>query len=293
MPTATLIANPVAGSDAALDRLGHLERECGRGVSLTVVVTGGPDDAREAAVAAARRGDRQVFVAGGDGTLNEVINGLAVVPGALATTRIGVIPLGTGNDFAAALGLPSDFTEAVAVAVHGTPRRVDVGQVNGRRFVNVSAGGFIADVSEAVDPGLKSVAGRLAYLLGGASVLLAHEAFVCESERFTGACLLFAVCNAPLIGGGRPIAPAARIDDGAFDVCIVEDIELIDFLGVLRRVADGSHLDHPAVHGFRTSSLALTFDREIAVNADGEPFRARRCAYTIEPAAACFVAPSP
>jgi diacylglycerol kinase (ATP) len=288
--TARLIANPAAGSDAAAEKLATM-RERLRGVyELDAVLTRGPGDARRAARESAVRGDTHLFVAGGDGTLNEAINGLAGVAGALSRTAVGVIPLGTGNDFAAALGIPAPLDDALDVMLRGRTQAIDVGEVNGRVFVNVSAGGFLADVSDAVDVGLKSVAGRLAYLLGGAKVLLQAEPF---HVGLTGAgaptaadCLFFAVCNAPMIGGGRLIAPDARLDDGRLDVCLVEAMDLLAFVALLRRVSDGSHVEDERVRYFRAAQCSLAFDRRVAVNADGEVFQADRCDYRVRPAAA-------
>ena len=116
-----------------------------------------------------------MFVAGGDGTLNEVLNGLAQVDGALGAIALAVVPLGTGNDFATAIGVPASPDDAVDALLGGTVAPVDVGRVNDRCFLNISAGGFIADVSDAVNPQLKTVLGKLAYLIGGAQVLLDYE----------------------------------------------------------------------------------------------------------------------
>jgi diacylglycerol kinase (ATP) len=287
LPSARLIANPTAGSDEAGQRLDHLTRRLERAYRLDTIVTRGHGDARSAAEASALRGDERLFVAGGDGTLNEVLNGVAAA-GALERVAIGLIPTGTGNDFASALHLPLDVDEAISVLLNENLRRVDLGEVNGRLFANVSAGGFIAEVSEVVDPALKDIAGRLAFLLGGARVLLKAEPFRCrigESERD---CLLFAVCNAPTIGGGRLIAPVAKLDDGELDVCVVESMDLVSFVSLLRRVANGTHLDVAGVEYFRSSTLALRFDRNVAVNVDGEVFQAARCDYRVLAGAAGF-----
>ena len=113
-----------------------------------------------------------MFVAGGDGTLNEALNGVAAA-GALDRVRFGVIPLGTGNDFAAALGIPPEIDAAVQVLLARPTSCVSTSAcVNGRCFLNTSGGGFIAEVSVAVTPQLKTIAGRLAYLIGGAQALM-------------------------------------------------------------------------------------------------------------------------
>jgi diacylglycerol kinase (ATP) len=288
-----LIANPVAGTDQAPALLatiaGRLRPRAG---DLDVVLTAGPGDAGRAAADAGRQRMDYLFVAGGDGTLNEALNGLATVPGALARTTLAIVPLGTGNDFASALGFPDDPGEALEVLVRGVPRAVDLGRVNGRLFINASAGGFIADVSEAIDPALKSLTGRLAFLIGGARVLLSTEPFRCDAGGRARECLMFAACNAPTIGGGRPIAPHADPADGQLDVCLVSAMELLEFLAMLRRVAAGSHLDDPRVEYFRASRLTLRFDRKINVNADGEPFAATRCDYDVLPGAVKVLAPA-
>jgi diacylglycerol kinase (ATP) len=189
-----LIANPVAGTDQAPSRLAAFnERLRSRFAPLDIVLTTGPGDAGAAARDAASLGYDHVFIAGGDGTLNEVINGLGSVESAFEKTTIGLLPLGTGNDFAAALGLPADPEAALETVLEATPRAVDLGRVNDRFFVNVSAGGFIADVSEAVDPQLKSIAGRFAYLIGGARALLQAEPFTCVVDGRAMPTLLFAV----------------------------------------------------------------------------------------------------
>src|SRR3712207_4368253 len=111
-----LIVNPVSGTDAAPDYLQQINEQLREAVGhLDIVMTVAPGDALDSAERAAREGCDRLFVAGGDGTLNEVLNGVAKVEGALASTTFGLIPLGTGNDFAQALGLPEDVSEAVRI----------------------------------------------------------------------------------------------------------------------------------------------------------------------------------
>jgi diacylglycerol kinase (ATP) len=293
--SARLIANPVAGSDEAAGQLAHIERRLRDRYRFDTVITDGPGAARRAAAESAARGDAVLIAAGGDGTLNESLNGLADVAGALARVTVGVIPLGTGNDFAAALALPDDVDGALDVLLRGRVRPVDIGEVNGRVFVNASAGGFLAEVSESVDPALKSVAGRLAYLVGGARVLLKAEPFsvridAAGAPRRRRDCLMFAVCNAPMVGGGRPIAPEAVIDDGRLDVCVVDAMDLMAFVALLARVGAGSHVADPRVEYFQAEAVSLAFDRTVAVNADGEVFEADRCDYVIRAGGARFLA---
>jgi diacylglycerol kinase (ATP) len=306
-----LILNPVSGADDALPQLLHLnERLRARFGHLDIALTAGPGDAERAGHRAARDGGL-VVVGGGDGTLNEVLNGVHRGDG-FDRVRIGLLPLGTGNDFASALGIPGDLDGALDVLAAGDERLVDVGCANDRVFVNVSAGGFVAEVSDAVTPGLKTVAGRLAYLLGGAQVLLTWDAVPTEfasdgpvevvaaggplgTNGFLGGrrdTQLFAVCNSRLIGGGRPIAPHAVIDDGWLDLCVVDAMPVPEFVALLGQVAAGEHLSDPRVGYARVRNLRIDFERPLKVNVDGQVFEASSCRYGVRPRAARFIAPA-
>jgi diacylglycerol kinase (ATP) len=293
-----LIVNPVSGTDAGPDYLPLInERLRERLGPLDIVITTGEGDATAAAAQAVRDGYDYVFAGGGDGTLNEVLNGIASVPNGLAQTILGVIPLGTGNDFATALGFPEDIGAVLDALDITAPIAVDVGVVNAHHFINVSAGGFIAEVSDAVGTQLKSIAGKLAYLIGGAQVLFTHEpvgvdiswtdAGASTRERFE--LHAFAVCNSRQIGGGRLIAPDAMIDDGRLDVCLIQSMPLTDFVALLRLVSNGDHVDDERVRYFRAASLELTFDRQVKVNTDGQVLDAARCEYHVLPRAVQLV----
>jgi diacylglycerol kinase (ATP) len=294
---ARLILNPAAGSDRALANAALLnERLSQRFGPIEIVLSLGPGDSQAAAKRAVEDNCEILFVGGGDGTLNEAINGVASVPDGLARVTFGLIPLGTGNDFANALGLPSDVEQVLEVLTTADSVAVDIGRMNGRCFVNVSGGGFIAEVSEAVTPPMKSVAGRLAYLLGGAQTLLDFEPVGMRmqaepgGERIETAVYAFAACNSRMIGGGRLIAPHAIVDDGQLDFCVIESMPTLEFVGLLRRVAEGDHVDDPRVQYLRASRATLEFDRPVLVNTDGEVLEAGRCEYQVLPRAARFLA---
>ena len=306
-----LIVNPIAGADAGANLLEVMnERLRAHTGSLDIVITVSEHDATDAARQAVEDGYEQLFVAGGDGTLNEALNGVAGVEGGLDAVSFGLIPLGTGNDFATALGFPEDVEAAIASLFAGEPFRVDVGRVNERFFVNVSAGGFIADVSDAVNPRLKTLTGKLAYLIGGAQVLLDYTPVRARVSRWQGGTTAgvssgspslpedlrsgvdvhaFAVCNSRLVGGGRLIAPDALVDDGELDVCLIRAMPTVEFVGLLKSVARGDHLDDERVSYFRARELELTFDRPIRINTDGQVLETDRCVYGVLPGAARFL----
>jgi diacylglycerol kinase (ATP) len=295
---ARLIVNPASGTDRAaglLTRINATLRTVVRDLDITITT-----EAEDAARAAARALDEPcdaLYVAGGDGTLNVVLRALFET-GAVCTVPIGVIPLGTGNDFAKALDLGADPEGALEALLARHVVDVDIGTVNGRPFVNTSAGGFVADVSEAVTEGLKDVTGKLAYFIGGVRALLGTEPFMARLRlpdegsvpEWAGDVELqmFAICNARFIGGGYPIAPAALIDDGLLDVFLVRRMSMLEFVRVLQAIAAGEHLHDERVRHFRASAFDLEFDRVVRVNTDGELLQARSCAYRMRPRVARF-----
>lgn len=296
MTAPLLIVNPSSGRERGAELAGRLadglRRKFG---NVDVVQTRGDEDAERAARGYAASGGRELFVAGGDGTLNEALNGIAAA-GALGEVRFGVFPLGTGNDFATALGVPLEIDDALDVLLAGRLLRVDVGVVNGRHFLNTSGGGFIAEVSVAVTPQLKTIAGRLAYLIGGAQALMEYESLRATVSAEPGAFRMglglhtFAVCNSRLIGGGRLIAPHAVIDDGLLDVCLIEAMGAVEFLTLASRVAEGEHVTDPRVRYLQASSVVIELEREAKINTDGEVLSATRCAYSVLPRVATFLA---
>lgn len=293
---ARLIANPTAGADRAPvelvtvnERLRRADRD------LDIVLTVGEGDAAYAAEHAVREGCDHIFVAGGDGTLNEAINGVARVPGGLERVTFGVLPLGTGNDFAKALGIPEDVSGALDVLAEGRVAAVDVATLDDRMFLNVSAGGFVAEASDAVDPSLESVAGKLAYLIGGAGALLEHEPIdleiaVDDREPVTLPVSFFAVCNSRLVGGGRLIAPSALVDDGELDVVVVSASKRVALAALLAKVSSGEHVDDERVEYLRARTVVVRSKTPFKVNTDGEVIETETCRYGILPRAAHFFA---
>jgi YegS/Rv2252/BmrU family lipid kinase len=288
---AGLIVNPASGTDRALDLLPRITgRLRARFADLQITVTAGADDARLAAARAVEAGCAALYVAGGDGTLNAALSGMADSPEA-RYLPIGIIPLGTGNDFAKALDLGEDAEGALDLLMEPLAIDVDLGLMNERPFINVSAGGFVAEVSDAVTPAMKDIAGKLAYLIGGARALMTTTALRMRlSVSSDGAAAMpagesviqmFAVCNARFIGGGYAIAPAALIDDGLLDVLVVPQMSWIDFVGVLQQLASTGDPGRDDVLHFRGSAFEFEFDRDAPVNVDGEVLSARHCRYGV------------
>jgi diacylglycerol kinase (ATP) len=297
---ARLVVNPRSGADRARDRLESINERLRTVVrDLDITLTVDADDASRAAARAVEDRCDALYVAGGDGTLNAVLRGLMPAHGPAPSLPVGIIPLGTGNDFAKALGLGDDPDAALEWLLDPHVVSVDAGMLNGRPFVNTSAGGFVADVSDAVTEGLKDVTGKLAYVIGGARALLGSEPFSATllvhgeggiEPAWEGSLDLqmFAACNARFIGGGYPIAPDALIDDGLLDVLVVPRMPMLEFIGVLQRIASGGYEGASGVVHFRAAAFDLELSRTIRVNTDGEPLGASRCEYRVRRSAARF-----
>ncbi len=242
------------------------------------------DGSREAAALAAAGADLVVAV-GGDGTVNEVVNGV------LSTAsdwrgRLGVVPEGTGNDFAAGLGIPLDADEAWQVAVDGEPSPLDVGRINDRYFVNVSVGGFGVSAAGQAPEEVKRLLGPWTYVVAGARQLTElepHRArfLVAADVVHDGEILMFAVGNGKQTGGGNMVTPRAQLDDGLLDVLIVPAMTRVEFLSLLPELRTGDHLDDPRVVYFHASDLVVDSEAPLAVNADGEAIAGERFHYTV------------
>lgn len=243
--------------------------------------------AREAAEA----GFDLVIAAGGDGTVNEVASGLhgyaEAQNGRGKMPRLGIIPLGTGNDFSAAQGVPDDTAAAIAVAISGKPLALDVATINGKCFVNVSTGGAGAEATEETPDEAKRILGAVAYFITGVKKLVrlepSHARFAAAEEIYDGPFLIFAVGNSGRTGGGNWIAPRADPGDGLLDLCIVKEVPRRELLKLLPEIRAGEHLDHPAVIYRRVRELQVESAEELSVNADGEPISGKVFRYAISP----------
>ena len=244
-------------------------------------------DARRMARDGAERGCDVVIAAGGDGTINEVVNGLhdylSECGNGARSPRLGIVPLGTANDFASALSIPSAVDEALELALSGEVVHADIGVVNDRCFVNVSTGGFGAEATEEAPDEIKRALGSVAYLLTGAkkfAMLEPSEArFVDDALIYEGPFLIFAVGNSWRTGGGNRLTPQAEVTDGMLDLCVVTEMSRMDFMRLLPDLRNGSHVDHPGVIYKKVRHVLIESPEELSVNADGEPLNARRLEY--------------
>lgn len=251
-------------------------------------------DAARFAQEAVADGIEVLVAGGGDGTIHEVVNGLMSGdgPGELA---LGVLPLGTANDFARGCGMPLEPYSALKLASEGRATAIDIPSANGVRFANVASGGFGAEVTVGTDPQLKKALGGGAYALTGivtAAKMKPYEgSFVADGEVAEGSFIALAVGNSRQAGGGVQVTRKAFIDDGLLDLTVVSFFEMRD-LGVV--VEEFQNFDNPAnrfVHYRQLESVEIDVPGQLPINLDGEPYRWDRIRFEVTPKALRVVLP--
>jgi lipid kinase YegS len=255
----------------------------GEGHEVSPRLTFEERDATRFAREAGGSGADLIIAAGGDGTINEVVNG-ALEAG--WSGRLGIVPTGTANDFAFGMEIPRTIEEAFRVAVEGSEKRVDVARLNERHFVNVSTGGFGATATEETPSDTKRLLGPWAYVITGvkkfSELRPSFARFTTpDGDAFEGEVMLFAVGNAKRTGGGSMLTPRAEFGDGQLDVMIVPAMPRMDFVALLPDLRAGTHVDNPHVLYFRTEVLEVESDEDLSVNVDGEPIHGNRFRYSL------------
>ena len=248
-------------------------------------VTWEAGDARRFAAEAAARGTDAVLAVGGDGTVNEVINGLVGTG-----TALGIVPAGTANDFAHQVGIPDDPREAIALVLETRPLPLDLGTLNGRAFLNVSSAGIGAETTAETGAMAKGVFGTLAYAITGVRKLAGEyegrrARFTAPDFHLDSEFLVFAVGNARVTGAGTVMTPLAEVDDGLLDLCIVEPRARTDFARLVLQIRRGEHLQEAGVHYVQVPWLRVESDEPLTVNVDGEPSTMESLAYGVLPRA--------
>ncbi len=268
----------------------------GAGHRVEVRITWEAGDATIFARKAALAGIDAVVAAGGDGTLNEVVNGVCRLPPG-QRCAVGVIPLGTANDFANAF-FPAGAApaEALALAARGTPTLIDVGRLGSRAFLNVASGGFGAEITAETPPERKQLLGRAAYLITGLTQAPAIQARPLRLQgpgfSWQGKSFVFAVGNGRQAGGGFQVCPGASLTDGLLDVFVLPEVPLNQLFPLLRNLLRFRvPLDHEAVVYGQYPWLTVEADEEVQVNLDGEPLCRRSYRFTVEPRSLPFFLP--
>ena len=214
-----------------------------------------------------------VIAAGGDGTLHEVINGLVQAAGEGPTKPFGILPIGTGNDFASSAKIPQDLEQAVQILQAAKTEQVDLATFNGRMFINNCAAAMEPLVTIEAE-GLQRLSGSVRYIVALIKALLKLKAWQMhvkwDSGEFLGPVYLLSVCNGIRTGGSFIMAPQAQISDGLLDFVLVPEVPMRTVFAILPRLFTGSHIKHEKVTYLRTTHLEISSRPGTPVHADGE-----------------------
>lgn len=271
-----IVVNPNAGS---VDEVAHIRDVLERLPGTAVRVTEKEGDAEEFAREAVRSGASLVVAAGGDGTLNEVVNGLSEDFG---SARLGLLPLGTGNDFARSINVPADLDAALAILQEGRVKTVDVacatlatpGDHSNRYFINMSAGGFSGVVSERASEA-KERWGPLAYLRAAIGTLPELRGFetrvvVNGVEHLTLDTYNIIISNGRFVAAGIPVAPHSQLDDGFLDLIIAPATTIPQLAILIPQVLLGRHTESELLLFRKITHVEITSDPPMSFNVDGE-----------------------
>jgi len=273
MKNSKIFVNPAAGGGKGRRVASAVVRYLGeRGLKAPLVTSRGPRDLTRQVSRAAVEGVDTFIVVGGDGSVSEAVNGMLA---AGSRGALGVVPVGTGNDFLKSLGVAPKWRQACDVMLASqTGRPIDVGRVNNRFFVNTLGIGFDAEVTLATE-GVRVLRGDMVYafallkaLLAGIrtpTVKLRHDTGEIEQSM-----TLIAVCNGEWEGGRFHIAPQARLDDGLLDVVFADRLNRRGVLRLVPKVMRGTHLDAPTVTHLRSARVHIEAAEPMPVHADGE-----------------------
>ncbi|MBS1676941.1 MAG: diacylglycerol kinase family lipid kinase [Actinobacteria bacterium] len=262
-----LLVNPSSAGGRALKLLPRIEEVLDeRRVPFRVVRTTSLEHGVAKALAAVAAGELPVVVSG-DGMIGAIGGALAG-----SETPLGIVPVGRGNDLARVLGIPTDPEGALEIVLAGHGRVIDVGEVNGRRFLGIASAGFDSEANRIANA--SRLGGNLVYAHAALRALVAWKparftiAIGEKRTRVEGYSVV--VANSKAYGGGMYVAPDADLEDGEFDVVTIEKVGKLRFLGNLPKVFKGTHVRNAEVQVVRASRLSLSASRPFAVYADGE-----------------------
>ena len=265
------IYNPYSGENlilSKLDKVISLHQEAG----YTIVpyrITAGEDVG--VALNDIKDGNyKYILIAGGDGTVDSVVNAMAKNGISLP---IGILPVGTANDFSKFLGMPSDVEEACKQILSSEVKSVDLGSINDKYFVNVASTGLFTDVSQKTDVNLKNTIGKLAYYLKGLEELpnfrKLHVNILSKEVEFDGEMYLLLVFNGATAGNFN-LATRADACDGLLDIIMFKAVQIYELLPLFIKVLKEEHLDSNKVLYFKTDYLKVECHEDIVTDIDGE-----------------------
>jgi lipid kinase YegS len=277
-----IILNGKKADDIDIKNAIHTLRD--EGIEIEVRVTWEYGDAIRFVQEAANEHVKTVIAAGGDGTLNEVVNGLMSVAYD-KRPNLAIIPMGTANDFASSCNISEFPLEALRLAVEAKSTPIDIVQANDRYFINIATGGIGAEITAQTPSELKNFLGGGAYTLSAVLKALNFTKnsgkLVGEGIDVSGNYIAAAICNGRQAGGGQILAPNAYINDGVFDIVIILEFPLTAIAQVLSEILQDG--DGEYIKRFQSNKVISYPDNQRHLNLDGEPYNIKDVTFEIIP----------
>ncbi|MEI7759592.1 MAG: diacylglycerol kinase family protein [Thermoleophilia bacterium] len=281
MSETVFLVNPASANGSTGRRWPEIARKAaGVGLEGDALISERPGHLGLLAREAATGGARLLVVVGGDGAVNEVVNGLSGLDNA---PPVAVIPRGTGGDFVRTFGIPGDVEAAARVALAGSTRAVDLGRVTYRAwdgtettslFANVASAGMSGAIARRANDTSKALGARASYLWATIAVFVGWSAvemnLTVDDEHRSGKMFDVVVANGRYFGGGMQMCPEAMPDDGQLDVVTIGDVTKRDLLQTMPKIYRGTHLPHPKAEALRGRVVTVETEKPVPVELDGE-----------------------
>lgn len=264
------IINPIAGKGKTLELIPRIKKSFDKDkINYDIKITDEKGHGEKIAEEAIDKGFTHIISVGGDGTAYEVVNGIRN-----GKIVLGILPAGTGNDFARMIKMPKDYDEMLKAIKIAKTKKIDIGNVNNRFFLNCSSVGIDAEIVKETEKIKKYISGTSAYLLGVFKTLAKYKSkevdIVIDGKEIRRKIELIAVGNGKYYGGGMKINPMAAYDDGLLDICVVNKINKLKFTSLFLTVFKGDHIKIKEVETFRGKEVKIFGDDSLLLNADGD-----------------------
>jgi diacylglycerol kinase (ATP) len=274
------LVNPASAAGSTGKRWPEIaHRAAARGLDGDALISDSPGRLTQLAAHAVSEGAELVVVVGGDGSVNEVVNGIV----GAGEVELAVIPRGTGWDFARTFGIPRDLDGAIDVALTGPVREIDVGAVTYRSwageevrsyFANVGSAGISGAIARRANESSKALGGKVSYYWATLAVFFGWQIgemqVTVDGDSRRGRMIDAVVCNGRFLGGGMMLCPDAEPDDGLLDVLLIGDVTKRDLAFVLPKTYKGRHLPHPRLELLRGSVVTVDAEEPLPLELDGE-----------------------
>lgn len=276
------IVNPVAGDGSSKETIKVIhDRMIKTNIEYSISISGYKGEIELIARQAAQENYTDVVAVGGDGSVLEAFNGIYDMDIAL-----GIIPCGTGNDFARVLKIQSNLDDNLNRIILGQSKKVDVGKINETHFLNIAGLGIDSSILEKTEKIKKRVKGPLAYLLSTFIVLATYKCekikIVIDGTEIIRECYLVAIGNGQYYGGGMKVTPNALLDNGLLEVVIIQKMSKLKFAMLFRKVFSGDHIHESVVENYQGKKIKIIASSDVKINVDGNLIGKGSCDITIE-----------